>query len=129
MGKANVMLSYPIDEAEVLLDTKLKAAKLSLSNCEEDMDFLREQITVIHLRGPVYPFHASLTKYRLWRWLLPGYTTGMLCTNARRRRKRRSKKGKTRIQEPESRGTRCTPSRVASKTQLMAMHSFIPCIL
>jgi hypothetical protein len=41
------MLSYPIDEAESLLDTKLKAAKLSLSNCEEDLDFLREQITVI----------------------------------------------------------------------------------
>ena len=42
------MLSYPIDEAEVLLDSKWKAAKTSLSNCEEDLDFLREQITVIH---------------------------------------------------------------------------------
>lgn len=40
------MLSYPIDEAEELLSTKLKAAKTSLSNCEEDLDFLREQITV-----------------------------------------------------------------------------------
>lgn len=40
------MLSYPIDEAETLLDTKLKTAKTSLSNCEEDLDFLREQITV-----------------------------------------------------------------------------------
>jgi hypothetical protein len=40
------MLSYPIDEAGELLDTKLKAAKQSLSNCEEDLDFLREQITV-----------------------------------------------------------------------------------
>jgi hypothetical protein len=47
VSKANVMLSYPIDEAESLLDSKLKAAKLSLSNCEEDLDFLREQITVI----------------------------------------------------------------------------------
>ncbi|KAK5661743.1 hypothetical protein OQA88_9844 [Cercophora sp. LCS_1] len=42
---ANVMLAYPINEAEALLSTKLKAAKTSLSNCEEDLDFLREQIT------------------------------------------------------------------------------------
>ena len=40
------MLSYPIDEAKELLSTKLQAAKTSLSNCEEDLDFLREQITV-----------------------------------------------------------------------------------
>jgi hypothetical protein len=40
------MLSYPIDEAETLLETKLSTAKTSLSNCEEDLDFLREQITV-----------------------------------------------------------------------------------
>ena len=44
--KANVMLSYPIGEAETLLDSKLQAAKQSLSNCEEDLDFLREQVTV-----------------------------------------------------------------------------------
>lgn len=40
------MLSYPVDEAETLLDSKLQTAKQSLSNCEEDLDFLREQITV-----------------------------------------------------------------------------------
>lgn len=40
------MLSYPVDEAEELLNSKLSSAKLSLSNCEEDLDFLREQITV-----------------------------------------------------------------------------------
>lgn len=40
------MLSYPVDEAETLLETKLTTAKTSLSNCEEDLDFLREQITV-----------------------------------------------------------------------------------
>jgi hypothetical protein len=40
------MLSYPIPEAEQLLESKLKTAKLSLANCEEDMEFLREQITV-----------------------------------------------------------------------------------
>ncbi|KAG7293765.1 peptide chain release factor 1 [Staphylotrichum longicolle] len=46
---ANVMLSYPIDEAESLLSSKLQAAKLSLSNCEEDLDFLREQITTMEV--------------------------------------------------------------------------------
>lgn len=40
------MLSYPIDEAEELLASKLAAAKQNLANCEEDLDFLREQITV-----------------------------------------------------------------------------------
>lgn len=40
------MLSYPIDEAETLLETKLETAKHSLANCDEDLDFIREQITV-----------------------------------------------------------------------------------
>lgn len=43
---ANVMLAYPLSEAEMLLDSKLAAAKQNLANCEEDLDFLREQITV-----------------------------------------------------------------------------------
>ena len=40
------MLAYPISEAETLLEGKLDAAKSNLANCEEDLDFLREQITV-----------------------------------------------------------------------------------
>jgi len=43
---ANVMLAYPLDEAESMLAEKLSAAELSLSHCEEDLEFLREQITV-----------------------------------------------------------------------------------
>jgi hypothetical protein len=58
--KANVMLSYPIDEAEELLSSKLAAAKQNLANCEEDHDFLREQITVRFL-GPV----AIIPRYRI----------------------------------------------------------------
>ncbi|KAK4166579.1 prefoldin subunit 3 [Cladorrhinum sp. PSN259] len=46
---ANVMLSYPIGEAEELLESKLGAAKQSLKNCEEDLDFLREQITTMEV--------------------------------------------------------------------------------
>ena len=40
------MLAYPVTEAEALLQTKLSGAQQNLSNCEEDLDFLREQITV-----------------------------------------------------------------------------------
>ena len=40
------MLAYPLEEAEGLLESKLDAAQSSRSNCEEDLDFLREQITV-----------------------------------------------------------------------------------
>ena len=40
------MLSYPIPEAEELLTNKLSAAQQSLRNSEEDLDFLREHVTV-----------------------------------------------------------------------------------
>lgn len=43
---ANVMLSYPIGEAEEMLREKMEAAEKSLGNCEEDLEFLREQVTV-----------------------------------------------------------------------------------
>lgn len=43
---ANVMLAYPVAEAETLLEGKLSGAQQTLENCEEDLDFLREQITV-----------------------------------------------------------------------------------
>lgn len=46
---ANVMLAYPIPEAEALLQSKLEAAQSSLANCEEDLDFLREQITTMEV--------------------------------------------------------------------------------
>ncbi|PLB45753.1 putative prefoldin subunit 3 [Aspergillus steynii IBT 23096] len=46
---ANVMLSYPIAEAETMLQDKLSAAEKSLSFCEEDLEFLREQITTLEV--------------------------------------------------------------------------------
>lgn len=45
------MLAYPIAEAEELLQEKLSAAQKTLSNCEEDQEFLREQITVCFCPG------------------------------------------------------------------------------
>ncbi|KAG8899460.1 hypothetical protein FRB99_006705 [Tulasnella sp. 403] len=46
---ANVMLSYTQDQAIELLSTKLVAAKQSLTNAKEDLEFLREQITVMEV--------------------------------------------------------------------------------
>ncbi|KAJ5266767.1 Prefoldin subunit 3 [Penicillium angulare] len=46
---ANVMLAYPLDEAQSMLQEKLSAAESSLSNCEEDLEFLREQITTLEV--------------------------------------------------------------------------------
>lgn len=46
---ANVMLSYPIAEAEELLKGKLEVAESSAVGCEEDLDFLREQITTLEV--------------------------------------------------------------------------------
>jgi prefoldin subunit 5 len=46
---ANVMLSYPLQAAESLLESRLETARRNLSNCEEDMDFLREQITTMEV--------------------------------------------------------------------------------
>lgn len=42
--KANVMLSYTQAEAIELLTDKLTAARQSLSNATEDLEFLREQV-------------------------------------------------------------------------------------
>ncbi|GAB7361207.1 hypothetical protein MBLNU230_g1270t1 [Neophaeotheca triangularis] len=46
---ANVMLSYELQEARELLSEKLGAARTSLANCREDLDFLREQITTMEV--------------------------------------------------------------------------------
>ena len=56
------MLSYPIPEAEELLTNKLSAAQQSLRNCEEDLDFLREQVTVRSVtRKEESPQHLSIS--------------------------------------------------------------------
>ena len=47
--QANVMLSYRIPEAIELLATKLKNAEGSLHDLQDDLEFLREQITVMEV--------------------------------------------------------------------------------
>ncbi|KAJ8457622.1 hypothetical protein ONZ45_g18242 [Pleurotus djamor] len=46
---ANVMLSYKLPEAVTLLKSKLEAASTSLQNAIEDMEFIREQLTVMEV--------------------------------------------------------------------------------
>lgn len=43
------MLEYPLDEAIALLDAKLAGAEKSLTASKEDLDFLREQITIMEV--------------------------------------------------------------------------------
>ena len=44
------MLSYKIPEAIELLATKLKNAEVSLQSLQDDLKFLREQITVMEVK-------------------------------------------------------------------------------
>jgi len=75
------MLSYPIDEADELLTTRLATAKLNLTNCEEDLDFLREQVTVCILHEmQMDVFILLVVKLiigRLWRLLRHECIIGM----------------------------------------------------
>jgi len=43
------MLEYPLDEAISLLASKLESAEKSLTSSKEDLDFLREQITIMEV--------------------------------------------------------------------------------
>jgi len=101
---ANVMLSYPIDDAEALLGDKLLAAQTSLGNCEEDLEYLREQITVRRRQPTPTPFRPSRRRAvagelvltvdaggRPWRLPLPGCTTGTWCRSGKKRPRRRQR--------------------------------------
>lgn len=60
---ANVMLAYPVEEAKSLLESKLSAAQESLHNCEEDMDFLRQQITTLEVNtARLYNYEVTLKR-------------------------------------------------------------------
>lgn len=48
-AQANVMLSYKIPAAIELLNSKLEAANVSLNNTVEDLEFIREQMTVMEV--------------------------------------------------------------------------------
>jgi phage shock protein A len=43
------MVAYPIDEAKQLLTDKLSGQQTSMKTCQEDLEFLREQITTMEV--------------------------------------------------------------------------------
>ncbi len=45
------MVEYPVDEADALLDSKLTAARTSLKQVEEDLAYLKEQITTMEVNA------------------------------------------------------------------------------
>lgn len=60
---ANVMLAYPLDEAEELLEGKLGAAKRSLEAAEEDAEFLRRQVTTLEVNtARLYNWEVTLKR-------------------------------------------------------------------
>ncbi len=46
---ANVMVAYPLGEAEEMLKARVQKAEETLKACEEDMEFLRVQITTVEV--------------------------------------------------------------------------------
>lgn len=92
------MLSYPLPEAETLLISKLDTAQQSLANCEDDVDFLREQITVCFITKSRdfsfvffflfeggYGTNGVLLGNRQWKSLLQECIIGMLGRGGRRK--------------------------------------------
>ncbi|KZS95371.1 prefoldin subunit [Sistotremastrum niveocremeum HHB9708] len=62
---ANTMLSYTHDSAIELLSGKLKSAQQALSNAIEDLEFLREQVTVMEVNtARVYNWDVKRRKER-----------------------------------------------------------------
>lgn len=43
------MVAYPIEEAKALLTGKLSSQQKSMQTCQEDLEFLREQITTMEV--------------------------------------------------------------------------------
>lgn len=62
---ANVMLEYTTSEAQDLLSSKLGSAKVSLEQVDEDLEFLREQITTMEVNtARVYNYDVKLRRMK-----------------------------------------------------------------
>lgn len=60
---ANVMLEYPINEAKSLLSEKFAAAKTSLTQVNEDLSFIKEQITTMEVNiARVYNYDVKMRR-------------------------------------------------------------------
>ncbi|PBK88717.1 Prefoldin, subunit 3 [Armillaria gallica] len=73
---ANVMLSYKIPEAIALLKSKLEAAETSLENTIEDLEFIREQLTIMEVNtARVYNWDVKRRRERREKEALEGSST------------------------------------------------------
>ncbi|KAJ3158414.1 hypothetical protein HDU86_002883 [Geranomyces michiganensis] len=62
---ANVMLEYSTPEARELLTQKLSSARVSLEQVDEDLEFLRDQITTMEVNtARVYNYDVKLRRAR-----------------------------------------------------------------
>ncbi|TPX61900.1 hypothetical protein PhCBS80983_g00871 [Powellomyces hirtus] len=62
---ANVMLEYSTPEAKTLLSQKHSSAKTSLEQVNEDLEFLRDQITTMEVNtARVYNYDVKLRRQR-----------------------------------------------------------------
>lgn len=60
---ANVMLEYPITEARDLLQSKLDTAKKTMGQVDEDLEFIRDQITTMEVNiARVYNYDVLLRR-------------------------------------------------------------------
>ena len=65
LTQANVMLSYDIDEAIDLLREKLSNAKANMAAANEDLGFLRDQITTMEVNtARVHNWHVKRRRDR-----------------------------------------------------------------
>ncbi|KAK0186964.1 Prefoldin subunit-domain-containing protein [Armillaria mellea] len=70
---ANVMLSYKIPAAIALLKSKLEAAQTSLQNTIEDLEFIREQLTIMEVNtARVYNWDVKRRRERREKEALEG---------------------------------------------------------
>jgi len=81
------MVAYPIEEAKELLTQKLSSQETSMKTCQEDLEFLREQITTMEVNignAPLSPSQADdcSTDVQLG---CETTATNQACNNRRRR--------------------------------------------
>ncbi|KAK0200491.1 Prefoldin subunit-domain-containing protein [Desarmillaria ectypa] len=70
---ANVMLSYKIPDAIALLKSKLETAETSLQNTIEDLEFIREQLTIMEVNtARVYNWDVKRRRERREKEALAG---------------------------------------------------------
>ena len=70
------MLSYKIPEAIELLKSKLDAANTSLNNAIEDLEFIREQMTVMEVNtARVYNWDVKRRREKREKERLPAEST------------------------------------------------------